>query len=215
MPITIRLVTESNELLAIHRQRYVVYVEELKYPQKFADHAARTVIEPLDATGHILGAFDDHGALLGSVRLNYGVESDFGEYVELYGMKQFGPYFPARLVLTTKMILDPQHRGATLMLRLCQASFLHTKERFPETAFSLIDSKPPLDGYFRRLGFRPTGPMIQHPSAGSVVPMAFLFDDGEYLHQIGSPLKKFYSDVGETESVRWYQTAFGQHLLAA
>ena len=114
MPTTIRLVTKSDELLAIHRQRYVVYVEELKYPQKWADHAARTiVIEPLNGAGHILGAFDDNGRLFGSVRLNYGVESDFGEYVELYGMKQFGPYFPARLVLTTKMILDPRHRGAT------------------------------------------------------------------------------------------------------
>lgn len=215
MPIIIRLVTESDELLATYRQRYAIYVEELKYPQKWADHAARTVIEPLDATGHILGAFDDAGRLLGSVRLNYGVESDFGEYVELYRMKQFGPYFPDRLVLTTKMILDPWHRGGTLMLRMCQASFLHTKECFPETAFSLIDSKPPLDGYFRRLGFRPTGPMIQHPAAGSVVPMAFVFDDGEYLRQIGSPLKKFYSDMSETESVRWYQTAFGQHVIAA
>jgi hypothetical protein len=215
MPITIRFVTEPDELLAIHRQRYAVYVEELKYPQKWADHVAGTVIEPLDATGHILGAFDNQGQLLGSVRLNYGVESDFGEYVELYGMKQFGPYFPERLVLTTKMILDLGHRGGTLMLRLCQASLLHTKECFPKTAFALIDSKPPLDGYFQRLGFRPTGPMIQHPAAGSVVPMAFLFDDGEYLRRIGSPLKKFCSDVGETESVRWYQMAFGQHLVAA
>src|SRR5436190_21745012 len=146
MPITIRLVTESDELLAIHRQRYAVYVEELKYPQKRADHVARTVIEPLDATGHILGAFDDAGVLFGSVRLNYGVESNFGEYVELYGMKQFGPYFPDRLVLTTKMILNPGYRGGTLMLRLCQASLLHTTECFPRTAFALIDSKPPLDG---------------------------------------------------------------------
>lgn len=215
MPITIRLVTESDELLAIYRQRYAVYVEELKYPQKWADHAARTVIEPLDATAHILGAFDDDGALRGSVRLNYGVESDFAEYVELYGMKRFGPYFPARLVLTTKMILVPRHRGGTLMLRLCQASFAHTKESFPKTKFCLIDTKPPLDSYFRRLGFRPTGPMIQHPAAGSVVPMAFLFDDGKHLHQIGSPLKKFCSDVDETESVGWYHAAFEQHLVAA
>ena len=51
--------------------------------------------------------------------------------------------------------------------------------------------------------------MIQHPAAGSVVPMAFLFDDGEYLRQIGSPLKKFYGDVGETESVRWYRRRLG------
>ena len=40
--------------------------------------------------------------------------------------------------------------------------------------------------------------------------------DGEATsHTSASPIGQFYSDVGETESVRWYQTAFGQHLVAA
>jgi hypothetical protein len=34
-------------------------------------------------------------------------------------------------------------------------------------------------------------------------------------HASASAIGQSYRDVGETETVRWYQTAFGQHLVAA
>ena len=104
MPIEIRHITKPAELIAVYRQRYTVYVQELKYPQRYADHVARTVVEPLDTHGHILGAFED-GLLVGSIRINYGSEAAFGNYVDLYQMRSFAPYFPERLSICTKLLL--------------------------------------------------------------------------------------------------------------
>src|SRR5262245_37915885 len=88
MPIEIRRVTAPDELMAVYRQRYAVYVEELKYRQRYANHVTRMVVEPLDTGAHILGAFEE-GVLVGSLRINFGNESALGDYVELYEMRRF------------------------------------------------------------------------------------------------------------------------------
>jgi hypothetical protein len=87
MSLEIRRVTEPAELAEVFRLRYRVYVQELQYPQRYADHRSQMVREPLDEMGHILGAFED-GALVGSVRINYGSAIAFGDYGDLYTMSQ-------------------------------------------------------------------------------------------------------------------------------
>lgn len=213
MPITIRRVTEPHELLAVYRQRYEVYVEELVYPQAHADPAARTVREPLDAAGHVLAAFDDAGTLVGSVRNNYGCEGDLGEYVEWYQMRRFGDYFPRHLGISAKLLVAPKHRAGTLTMRLCAASFAYSFERVGSELFvGLIDSRPPLDYYFRRLGYRQIAPPFRHPAAGEVVPLAIPVHDREYLLRVKSPFAKVLPDGHTHPSVGWFRDTFAEAL---
>ena len=213
MPITIRRVTESHELLAVYRQRYEVYVEELKYPQAHADHEAKTIREPPDDSGHILAAFDENGYLIGSVRNNYGCEGDLGEYVEWYQMRQFGDYFPRHLGISTKLLVAPGHRVGTFMMRLCAASFAYSLQQFGSVSWiGLIDSKPPLDYYFRRLGYRQIAPPFCHTAAGEVIPLVIPVHDREYLVRIKSPFAKALPEGPEHESVRWFRETFAEEL---
>ena len=170
MPLEIRRTTKPAELTAVFRQRYAVYAEELGYPQRYADHSARMVVEPLDNYGHILGAYDD-GILVGSVRINYGSEIALGDYVDLYDMRRFAWYFPERLSICTKFIVARHRRSTMIMAQLSKACYEYRPVHQARNVFNLIDSKPPLDEYFRRLGYRQIRPPIVHPEAGAVVPL--------------------------------------------
>jgi hypothetical protein len=212
MPIEIRCITKPNELIAVYRQRYTVYVQELKYPQRYADHAMRMVVEPLDSYGHILGAFEE-GLLVGSVRINFGSEVALGDYIDLYDMRRFELYFPERLSICTKFIVARSRRASMLMTQLSKACYEYGPLRHAGNVFNLIDSKPPLDGYFRRLGYRQVRPSIMHPDAGEVVPLVLPILDKSYLGSIGSPFAKLLPGMRDDESVRWFYKAFADELV--
>lgn len=212
MPIEIRRITKPDELIAVYRQRYTVYVEELRYLQRYADHAMRMVVEPLDTYGHILGAFQE-GALVGSVRINFGSEVGFGNYIDLYDMRRFASYFPERLSICTKFIVARPRRASMTMTLLSKACYEYRPLHQARNVFNLIDSKPPLDGYFRRLGYRQVRPRIMHPDAGEVVPLVLPMFDRSYLGGIGSPFAKLLPGTRDDESVRWFYKAFADELV--
>jgi len=152
------------------------------------------------------------GVLVGSVRSNYGCEGDLGEYVELYRLRRFGPHFPHRLGISTKLVLHPDHRTGTLMPRLCLAGFTHTVETHGFGGlFGLIDARPPLDHYFRRLGYRQIGPPFPHPAAGQVVPMCLPIYDRDHLLRVRSPFAKLVPAV-DHPSVGWFYREFAPEL---
>jgi N-acyl amino acid synthase FeeM len=209
VPIEIRPVTKTDELIAVYRQRYSVYVEELKYPQRYGDQAARQVVEPLDNLGHILGAFEN-GILVGSVRINYGTEAALGDFVDLYDMRRFAPYFPERLSMCSKFIVARPRRASMIMMQLCGACYKFGC--LAGVAFNLIDSKHPVDGYFRRLGYRQVHPNIVHPDVGEVVPLVLPLLDRSYLAGIGSPFARLSPGIDDDESVRWFYQTFADEL---
>jgi hypothetical protein len=212
MPIEIRRVTKPGELIAVYRQRYAVYVEELRYLQRYADHATRTIVEPLDAYGHVLGAFEE-GRLVGSVRISFGSEVALGNYIDLYDMRRFTSYFPDRLSICTKLIVARSRRASMIMTQLCKASYEYGPLRQARNSFNLIDSKTPLDGYFRRFGYRQVRPSIMHPGVGEVVPLVLPILDKSYLSRIGSPFAKLLPGIRDDESVRWFYETFGEDLV--
>jgi hypothetical protein len=209
MSIEIRPVTRPDELAAVHRQRYQIYVEELGYPQHHADHAARTVAEPLDGTGVVFGAFS-RSQLVGSVRVNYEV---FGEYQYLYDLQRFGPFLPDGLSVVTKLMIEPAWRAGTLMARMGVALYVYTRDHRPQTRFCVIDCVPRLKPFFLRLGYRQIGPPITHPAAGTVLPMAFAVYDIAHFKQVGSPLASV-CPRHECESSEWFKRMFCEFLDA-
>jgi hypothetical protein len=211
MSIEIHRIIKSNELGAVYRQRYSVYVKELHYSQRYVNHAERKVIEPLDDNGHILGAFDGD-MLVASVRINYGSEAALGDYVDLYDMPRFALYFPERLSICTKFIVSRSYRSGTLMTQLSKACYEYRPVHEMGNVFNLIDSKPPLDGYFRRLGYRQIRPNISHPDAGEVVPLVLPIFDRTYLAAIGSPFANLLPGMRDDESVRWFYETFADQL---
>jgi hypothetical protein len=211
MRTEIRRVTEPDELITVYRQRYDVYVEELKYPQRYANPATRMVVEPLDTYAHILGAFED-GALVGSVRIDYGSAIAFGDYGDLYNMQRFASYFPERLSICTKFIVARPRRASMIMIELGKACYAYTPVHQAGNVFNLIDCKPQLAKYFRRLGYRQVRPSIVHPDVGEVIPLVLPVFDRSYLCRIGSPFATLLPGVQDDESVLWFYETFHDEL---
>lgn len=189
MAIDIRPIGDAAEHLAVLRQRYAIYVEELGYAQPHADAAARTVAEPMDAGAVLFGAFDGP-RLLASARVNYGDAGaeTFGPLAQAYGLQRYGPWFPRGIGIVTKMMIEREHRAGTLLARMGLALYRWTQRTRPHTMFCVIDCVPGLVACYRRLGYRPVGAPFRHPAAGPVQPMALAVYDLAHLRRVRSPL---------------------------
>jgi hypothetical protein len=182
MSTSVRLATSDSDRRAIYRLRYRVYVEDMGRHQTYADHSAGTVIEPLDDNGLLFAAFDG-STVIGTVRHNYSRHGGIGDYEKLYEMWSAGAYHPSRTCITTKLIVDPAHRGGA-GIALAVAGYRQAVT--DGMRFCFIDCNDPLVPLFRKLGYREHG-KISHPEYGEVNAMLLDFEDIAHLVKIGSP----------------------------
>jgi len=188
MPITIRLATTEQDRQRVFRFRYGIYVQEMGRPQTYADHTGRTFEEPLDKTGRTFFAEDERGHVVGTVRTNYGRDTDFGDYAALYGMECAGGCYPERVSITTKLMVSPKYRTGTLCCRLSIAGFRYAL--VDRILFDFIDCNPHLEDTFQRLGYRRYTGRIQHPEYGDVLPLVLLLTDLDHFERVGSPFAR-------------------------
>ncbi len=213
MSLSLRLVPHGPDRAAIYRQRYGVYVEELKYRQPHADPATGAVVEPLDRTGSVFGLYDE-GKLVGSVRVNYGDDAAdprvaLGEYVDLYGLGGLAPDLLRRVCIVTKMALDRAYRSGTHMVEVSTGLYTHTRDHRPLARWCFIDCVPPLEAYFEAIGYRRIGGPVWHPAVDHVVPMGFAIYDEAHFRLVGSPLQAC-CPRRDDESVSWFEQTFGE-----
>ncbi len=185
MKPNIRFARSSEDRLRVFRFRYAIYVEEMKRVQKHADPLRRVIEEPFDETGHLLLA-ESEGEIVGTVRTNFGGETDLGYYAGLFRMESAGASFPERVSLTTKMMIVPRLRSGTLAVRLAQAIFDFGRDGGIRRDF--IDCNAHLESFFERMGYRRYMPKAVHPEYGEVLPLRLDIDDEAHLRSIDSPL---------------------------
>jgi hypothetical protein len=193
MSIDIRLINGPDELQAVLQLRRRIYGEELGYDLPLAPAGQPLAGEALDLTGHLFGAFEGT-RLVGAVRVNYasvdpGRAGDgFGTYADFYGMRRFGPAYPQGISIVTRLMAEPEHRSGQTMARFGVALYEHTRDTQPQVDFCIIDCVPALKPLFLRIGYRQIGPVLQHPVAGPVLPLAFAVYHREHFARVGSPL---------------------------
>ena len=178
-PISVRAVRSQEEREAVFAFRYTVYVEEMRRAEPNADHVARRIVDPLDATGHLIAAFRD-GRIVGTVRVNLARDSDVSAYEAPYGMAHFAPYHPSATGIVTKLMVARNYRRSTVAARLARACYEFGVGK--GVAFSFIDCNPHLKPFFERLGFRQVMPDFVHPIYGSVHPLVLDVRDAALLH---------------------------------
>lgn len=192
----VRVATSPAEREAIFRLRYAIYVEEMGRRQRYADPVARRIEEPLDEHGVLLGAWDERGELVGTVRNNY---EGFGLYHELYELDRAGPLL-ARTAITTKLMVVPQLRHrARLGLELAVACYKDAIALGVVLCF--IDCNPPLVPMFTSLGYRHYRSPIHHPEYGEVEAMVLGLTDRAWLERVGSPFVPLIPAEGLTPEV--------------
>ncbi len=185
MPLIIRQAETQEDRERVFRFRYEVYVEEMQRPQTYADHAARKIEEPFDQTGHLFLAEDAAGRIVGTLRTNFGCDTDFGLYRELYGLECAGRWFPQQVSVTTKFMVAAEHRKSSLGVRIASQAYHFGLEC--GILFDFIDCNPPLEPLFLGLGYCRYRSRIVHPEYGDVLPLVLPVTDLAHLELVGSP----------------------------
>jgi hypothetical protein len=191
--IIVRPVLSPEDRSAVFRLRYEVYVKEMNRPQHYANHTKCEIEEPLDTTGHILGAFLG-SEVVGTMRTNLLRFASVGIYEELYGLSNL-PFAARRCTsVTTKLIVSSlfrKTRAALLLTRACYNFGLAN-----EVEEDYMDCNSHLVGFFEGLGFSVAN-IATHPEYGLVTVMRLRLRDSAHLTSVGSPFVKDLKAFGE------------------
>lgn len=198
--------TDGPELARVARLRYAVYVEEAGIRLLEADHARRTIREPLDDWATHFVAEDAAGEILGSIRVNHAGRGDLGWLIDRLGMREFGSYFPSRSAFVSRLMVLPGHRRRRLPWALLEAAFsLQVSEC---VAFSFAECRPERRAWcLGCLGYVQAFPDFQHPTDGMHHPLVLPLEDAEHLAAVGSPLRRLVREAGA--SVEFFRERFG------
>lgn len=187
--LDIRVVTTPEELHAIYRLRYQVYVEEIGARMEYANHQTKELCEPWDATGENIGAWLD-GQLVGCVRFNSAATTDFSAYEHLFHLRELQRFMacsPADFSLSTKLAVVKTHRRVKLTALLCQACY--AVMRAEEAALNFLICQTKLVPFYQKFGFQVCGASFFHPEGGAEVPMVIVTQDQAHLQRVQSPFQ--------------------------
>ena len=159
--IEVREVTSENERDAVFRFRYRIYVQDQGRQEPHADHARRTLREPLDDRGWLLGAFQDD-RVVGTLRTNQ-----------------------EQVSITTKLMVEPGIRGGLVALRLAKLTYAIALEH--HVTWDYVDARDETVPLFERLGHRVLRTDLDHPSYGRANLMCLALRDIDHLAHVQSP----------------------------
>jgi hypothetical protein len=182
--VSVRLAVSGDELTAIYKFRYSIYVEELRLAQFYANHVKRTIEDPLDAGAYNFYA-SDGTAIAGVLRFNTPRDSDISYYEHFLDMKSAGHFHPDSTSISTRLMVAQHLRGSNVAFRLCQAGY-----RFGllnSIRYNFLDCNENMTGFFERLGYVVQG-RAEHPEYGVGDVMRLDLLDRAHLSKICSPL---------------------------
>ena len=183
MSLRIHIAQSSADLQAVYRLRYYVYSEEKEYYQKYADPVHKTVHEPEDGRSIIFIA-QDNDTIVGTLRLQTN-PNDFGDYIDLFHMKRYHPFYPSQTSISGKFAILLEYRMTAVASQLVATASEYAFKN--GICIDFISCYKEMIPFAKRIGYRQFHPDTIHPEYGLVTPMALVYDP-EYLSAIRSPL---------------------------
>lgn len=184
----IRMAESDQDKAHAYRLRYDLYVAEQGLFQDTADHERRWLREETDAHAFIwLAVENDTGEIIGTSRLHRGDAHGFDrETRESFDLEAFTDIVEEPdMGVVSRMLVRPAYRGTPLVSELSVASLTYAVSLGMEILFG--ECEPHLINRWGRLGFRSYG-LCEHPINGTLVRIALVLGDLEYVQKIGSPL---------------------------
>jgi predicted GNAT family N-acyltransferase len=187
MALMVRQPKTGPEFYSIYRLRYEVYVEELKWQERYADHSRKRIVDPLDETAYLLGAWDDDQCV-GTVRTNFARDGQLEPYFDYYGLRQLPSEALSEVSITTRLMVIPALRKSPLSARLACATYRHVLKQGIKADY--CDCIPKAVPFFLRLGYRLHLPEFHHPDYGLGVVLRLDLRDEAHLAANRSPFRK-------------------------
>lgn len=205
----VRLANSDEELEMIYGLRYRIYVEEMKRPQRYANHDKKTISDPLDC-----GAYNFYsscaGQVTGIIRMNSATRTNLDWYSEFFGFDEVGCRYGvgrAQVGIIGGFMVLPEYRGSDLAMSLMLESFRVGYTDGLRLMFLYCEAHH-LRKY-KMLGFKPYRDDAQHPDWGRVTQMVLDASDTEHLQKIRSPFCKAHTELCQVDGA----SSSGDHAL--
>lgn len=180
--VVIKPALSLEEKHHIYQFRYHVYIEEMNRVQKYADHQAKTIHEPLDDTAILFSAYI-RGDMVGTIRLNYAKRGGLDYYPTLYDMFSIQDGY-ADSSITTKLLVAKRYRASIIVRGLIFRGYQQLLD--DGLRYNYIDVNAHLVNFFKRFGYQYLKP-INHPEFGEVSLMRIHLDNAYHLQELNSP----------------------------
>jgi GNAT superfamily N-acetyltransferase len=188
----IRAAQTSEDLEAVYRFRYLIYVEEMKRKQVYADHVRRRIVDPLDEGAINLVAWSGE-EVVGTLRINFPRDSFIGQYEEFYEMGSVGEDHPQHTSINTRLMVAPHVRNTGLGLSLGLASYAYGAPL--GIKWNFIDCNDHLLPFYLGLGYIAHAPKAEHPEYGLVNRLRLNALDMKHFVEIRSPLGRVLAQL--------------------
>jgi predicted GNAT family N-acyltransferase len=190
----IGLVRTEEQRAQVRKFWYAIYVEELNRKQHHADHSSQSIKDPLEASGHILAAWNGD-VVVGTVRINFTRDQGVAKYLELYCCDQDQGFDVEDSSVVTRFMVNPEYRSTKLGLRLLSALYEYGIAMSATTCY--MDCNAHLVSFFECIGFRYCRKVV-HPEYDEVSVMRLDVYDREHLEGCKSPFISILDRVSST-----------------
>jgi len=197
----VNIAETQEELEAIYRFRYHVYIEELKRDYPDADHERKWLRDDNDDGPHTMNLYmGPVNEIVAVVRLLIWPPGQVPEnYRQMFSME----IFPGIEDLVTseigRLMVKPNSRGDTVFPTLINAMYEQLVQRGSQLCF--LYCVPGLVKHYRRnLGARPYGGRLIQAGSSVGIPMVMIVSDSDHFTQAGaivSDLSRKHFDSGE------------------
>jgi len=191
----VRLATSEPELEMIYRLRYRIYIEEMKRPQRYANHDKKTISDPLDD-----GAYNFYAQIenkvTGILRLNSATRTNLEFYKEFFGFDEICSAYgmrPEQAGIVGGFMVLPAYRGSKLAMELMLESFRVGFTDGLRLMFLYCEAHHVRK--YKMLGFRPYRDDARHPDWGRVTQMVLDASDTEHLRKTRSPFYRAHTEL--------------------
>ena len=179
----IRLAESQEDLVALYRFRYKIYVEEMGRVKHDADHVNKRIVDELDEGANNLVAYKK-GQIVGAarVKLNETITPFYRDFYKI--LDQVGTA-TNNISIVTRLMLAPEVRKSTLTYRLFIACYEFGLWR--GTKFNFVDCNDHLIDLFMSFGCSYYIGKVTHPEYGLVNPLIINLHDETNLRITNSP----------------------------
>ncbi len=180
----VRIASSHEELFAIFRLRYEVYVEQQGKSLPTADRTLRIVRDHLDdvATNFYVGS--DQGEIVACGRATIGVWPQVCDVP--FSLPAFRGFQREDFYYISKVMLNPRFRSRSAIPSIFIAMYRDGRVR--NVPFGIAHCNPKLVPIYNRFGWRRFGLEFIDPSAGPQVPILIVAPDIGYLRRRKSVL---------------------------
>ncbi len=162
-----------EKLQQIYEFRYQIYVAELEFQDSHADHERKIVTDAFDPVAYHFYAEEErpsgNAEIVGAGRFNALKDYCDDKTAEVYQLESLTPDYRETCLISSFMMVGPEHRGGTLPMEIAIAQLKAAKKL--DADWCLVSCHLERKGFFLRIGFEEFVPECVHPDFGRVALM--------------------------------------------